>query len=58
MGSQAKVPAPLDREALCITMGQALPPANFELMPIFPRALTLAARNEDVINGSLNAVLS
>jgi hypothetical protein len=41
MGSQAEAPAPLIRKSLCITVGQALPPANSELTPIFLRALRL-----------------
>ncbi len=34
-GSQAKAPAPLDRKSLCVSVGQALSPANSELVSIF-----------------------
>jgi hypothetical protein len=39
MGSQAKAPAPLDRKPFSVTVGQALPPANSDHMPIFSRLL-------------------
>jgi len=45
IGSQAKAPAPPDRKSLRVNVGQALPPANSALIPIFSRLLTLAARN-------------
>jgi hypothetical protein len=38
MGSQAKAPAPLNRESLCVNVGQTLSSANPALIPIFSLA--------------------